>query len=93
AAEEGPVVVTRSTSGSRLWGVSMGKFPSRHSAERALLTTALKEAQSLNGALRKIVQRPTGFEANFVGMSEDQASRACERLAARGAECSTFGPS
>ena len=88
-----PVVVTRvSTSGGRHWGVSMGKYPSRHSAERALLTTALKEMQSLDGALRKIVQRKGGFEANFVGMSQDQANRACQRLAARGSECSTFGP-
>ncbi|MBM7069480.1 serine hydrolase [Actibacterium sp. 188UL27-1] len=88
-----PVVVTRvSTSGGRHWGVSMGKYPSRHSAERALLTTALKETQSLDGALRKIVQQKGGFEANFVGMSQDQANRACQRLAARGSECSTFGP-
>jgi D-alanyl-D-alanine carboxypeptidase len=88
-----PVVVTRlSTSGGRLWGVTVGQFSSRHKAERVLLTTALKEMATLDGSLRKVVRKSTGYDANFVGLSQDQANLACERLLARGTDCTPFGP-
>ncbi len=87
-------VVTRvSTSGGHHWGINVGKYPSRYSAERVLLKTALKEMATLDGALRKVSQSKSGFDANFVGLSEDQADLACRRLEARGEECTTFGPS
>ncbi|SFC93707.1 D-alanyl-D-alanine carboxypeptidase family protein [Tropicimonas isoalkanivorans] len=87
------VVVSRvSTSGGRHWGINVGSYPSRYKAERVLLKTALSEMSTLDGALRKVAQRSTGFDANFLGLSEDQAALACRRLEARGAECSTFGP-
>jgi D-alanyl-D-alanine carboxypeptidase len=88
-----PVVVTRlSTSGGRLWGVTVGQFSSRYKAERVLLTTALKEMATLDGSLRKVVRKSTGYDANFVGLSQDQANLACERLLARGTDCIPFGP-
>lgn len=88
-----PVIVTRmSTSGGRHWGVNVGRFPSRYKAERVLLKTALKEMNTLDGSLRKIVKRKGGFDANFLGLSEEQAQRACDRLEARGSECNTFRP-
>jgi D-alanyl-D-alanine carboxypeptidase len=88
-----PIVVSRaSTSGGRHWGINVGSYPSRYTAERVLLKTALKEMSTLDGALRKVAHTSKGFNANFVGMSEDQANLACRRLEARGAECTPFGP-
>ncbi|WP_371055224.1 serine hydrolase [Rhodosalinus sp. K401] len=86
-------VVTRlSTSGGRQWGVNLGRYPTRTSAEKVLLTTALAEMSTLDGALRKVVQRNGGFEANFHGLTRDGADRACRRLQARGTTCFMVGP-
>lgn len=88
-----PEVVTRvSTSGGRHWGINVGRYGSRHQAESTLLRTALEELGTLDNALRKVVQNSRGFDANFVGMTQDQAALACRRLQARGSDCSTFGP-
>ena len=89
-----PVIVTRvSTSGGRLWGINIGRYNSHHQAERILLKTALKEMTTLDGSLRKVVRRSTGFDANFVGMTRETAELACRRLQARSISCSTMGPS
>ncbi len=86
-------VITRaSTSGGRHWGISVGKYASRGKAERVLLQVALQEIETLDEALRKVVNRPQGWEANFVGMTRDRADLACARLTARGVECQTRGP-
>jgi D-alanyl-D-alanine carboxypeptidase len=87
-------VVTRiSTSGGRHWGINVGSYNTRYEAERVLLKTALKELGTLDEALRKVVQSKRGFEANFVGMSQDMAALACRRLSARSVDCTTLGPS
>jgi len=39
------------------------------------------------------VQNSRGYEANFVGMTQDMAALACRRLSARNVECTTLGPS
>jgi D-alanyl-D-alanine carboxypeptidase len=92
-APQQPEVVTRmSSSGGRHWGINVGRYPTRYQAERMLLSTALQELGALDEALRKVVQNSRGFEANFVGMTREQAALACRRLEARGADCSTFGP-
>lgn len=94
AAEAEPEVVSRlSTSGGRHWGVNIGRYPSRYHAEKVLLQTALTEMSSLDGSLRKVVQRPHGFDANFMGMTRDSADLACRRLAARNVTCFMIGPS
>ncbi|WP_240473696.1 D-alanyl-D-alanine carboxypeptidase family protein [Thioclava pacifica] len=88
-----PRIVARvSSSGGRNWGVSLGQFGSRFAAERHMLTTALMESDTLGEALRKVAQRKTGYEANFVGMTEDMASLACARLQARAMDCKVIGP-
>jgi D-alanyl-D-alanine carboxypeptidase len=87
-------VVTRvSTSGGRHWGVNVGRFPSHYAAEKVLLKTALSEMATLDGTLRKVVQRPQGFDANFLGMTREGADLACRRLAARNVQCFMIGPS
>ncbi|MEM6940686.1 MAG: D-alanyl-D-alanine carboxypeptidase family protein [Pseudomonadota bacterium] len=87
-------VVTRvSTSGGRHWGVNLGRYPSRFAAERVLLRTALTEMTTLGGSLRKVVKRPQGFDANFLGLTREGADRACRRLAARNVSCFMIGPS
>jgi D-alanyl-D-alanine carboxypeptidase len=88
-----PEVVTRiSTSGGRHWGINIGRFASRMTAERALMQTMLEESATLDESLRKIVQRSSGYDANFMGLSQKQAELACLRLQARGSQCFTIGP-
>jgi D-alanyl-D-alanine carboxypeptidase len=87
-----PEVVTRiSTSGGRHWGVNVGRYPSRYAAERVLLKVALNEMTTLDGSLRRVVQRSGGFDANFMGLSREGADLACRRLQARGTSCFMIG--
>ena len=88
-----PEVVTRiSTSGSRLWGINVGRYGSLYQAERVLLRVALNEMSTLDGSLRRVTQSSRGFDANFMGMSRDGAELACARLQARGTTCFMIGP-
>ncbi|MGO4852648.1 D-alanyl-D-alanine carboxypeptidase family protein [Phaeovulum sp. W22_SRMD_FR3] len=89
---EQEVVARISTSGGRNWSINLGKYPSQFQAERVLLQTALVESDTLGDALRKVAHRPTGFEANFVGLTEDMATLACRRLVARTGKCEVVGP-
>jgi D-alanyl-D-alanine carboxypeptidase len=90
--EAAPEVVTRiSTSGGRLWGVNVGRYPSRYAAERVLLKVALNEMTTLDGSLRRVVQRSGGFDANFMGLTREGADLACRRLQARGTSCFMIG--
>ena len=87
-----PEVVTRvSTSGGRYWGVNVGRFPNRGEAERILIQVALAEPAALNGALRRVIQRSGGFDANFMGLTREDADMACRRLQARGTTCFMIG--
>lgn len=86
-------VVTRvSTSGGRHWGVNVGRFGSRYAAEKVLIKTALAEMATLDGSLRKVVRKPQGFDANFLGMTRETADLACRRLKARNVSCFMIGP-
>lgn len=92
-SDQMPEIVTRlSTSGGRHWGVNVGHFNTRYEAERILLKTALSELGTLDEALRKVVKSSQGYEANFVGLTEDMAGLACRRLIARGVACETLSP-
>ncbi|WP_425037908.1 D-alanyl-D-alanine carboxypeptidase family protein [Primorskyibacter sp. S187A] len=87
-------VITRvSTSGGRHWGVNVGRYTSHYKAEKVLLKTALAEMSTLDGALRKVVKSPRGFDANFLGMTRESAELACQRLQARNVTCFMVGPS
>ncbi len=92
---EDPVqeVVTRlSTSGGRHWGINVGQYPSQYKARKVLLQTALNEMETLDGSLRKVVKRNTGFDANFMGLTEETADLACRRLQAKQISCETIQP-
>ena len=92
-AEPEQEVVTRvSTSGGRYWGVNVGRFNSSYDAERALLKTQLAESATLNDGLRKVIRKGGAFDANFMGLSQEQADLACRRLQARAIQCFTIGP-
>jgi len=94
ARDPTPEVVTRvSTSGGRHWGVNVGRYQSEYKARQVLLQTALNEMSSLEGSLRKVVKRPTGFDANFMGMTRESADLACRRLQAKKITCFMIGPS
>jgi len=93
SATEEPEIVTRvSTSGGRHWGINIGRFPSRYAAERQLLKVALTEMSTLDGSLRKVVNRKNGYDANFLGLTRDSADLACRRLQARQVTCFMVGP-
>lgn len=86
-------VITRvSTSGGRHWGVNVGRYGSRYAAEKVLIKTALAEMATLDGSLRKVVRKPQGFDANFLGMTRETADLACRRLQARNVSCFMIGP-
>ena len=92
-AEAEPEVITRiSTSGGRNWGVSLGRMNSRGAAERILTKTTLTEGRALGDGLRKVVSRGGGYDATVLGLTEDQAALACQRLTARAMECTVIGP-
>jgi D-alanyl-D-alanine carboxypeptidase len=93
AIQEQDVVTRISTSGGRHWGINVGRFGSRHAAEKVLLQTALTEMNTLDGALRKIKQGGGGFDANFMGLTRETADLACRRLQARQVQCFMIGPS
>ncbi len=87
-----PEMVTRvSTSGSEHWGVNLGHFNTRSEAERLMLRIQLAENATLGDGLRKVVARKGGYDANFMGLSRDNADLACRRLQARGQQCFTIG--
>jgi len=93
SADPEPEVVTRvSTSEGRHWGVNVGRYPNEFKARQVLLQAALSEMSSLDGSLRKVVRRPTGFDANFMGMTREAADLACRRLHARKITCFMIGP-
>lgn len=93
AKADAPEVVSRvSTSGGRHWGINVGRYTSQYKAERILLQTALNEMATLDGSLRKVVRKPTGFDANFMGLTRETADLACRRLQARNQTCFMIGP-
>lgn len=89
--EEELVVVAKSTSGGRHYGVNVGNYNSRAQAEKELLKVALVESATLNQGLRKISSSDGAYHANFMGLTEDQANLACRRMKARGVACETIG--
>lgn len=87
-----PEVVTRvSTSGGQHWGVHLGHFNTRSEAEKMLLKTQLAESATLGEGLRKVVERKGGYDANFMGLTQENADLACRRLQSRGVQCFTIG--
>ena len=86
-------VVTRvSTSGGHNWGINVGRYPSQYKARKVLLKTALSELSTLDGSLRKVVQRSGGYDANFVGLTRETADLACRRLQAKQFTCFMISP-
>ncbi|MBT0958330.1 D-alanyl-D-alanine carboxypeptidase [Alphaproteobacteria bacterium KMM 3653] len=90
--KEQKTVVRASTSGGRHWAISVGKYGTRYKAEKVLLKTALKEIETLGNSTRKVVNRKSGWDATFAGLSERDAELACRRLQARGTPCQTLNP-
>ncbi len=95
APAEDPVqeVVTRiSTSGGRNWGINVGRYGSQYKAQKVLLKTALSEMSTLDGSLRKVVNRSGGYDANFMGLTRETADLACRRLQSRQMTCFMIEP-
>ena len=91
--QETTEVVTRvSTSGGGAWGINVGRYNTRAEAERVPMKTLLAENATLGTSLRKIVERSGAYDAEFLGLKQDQADLACRRLQSRGVQCFTMGP-
>lgn len=90
--QPGEIVSRASTSGGQQYAINVGRYPSRYEAERVLLQTGLLEVSMLDEAPRKVLQRKAGFDAYFVGLSQQTAELACMRLQARATDCSVVGP-
>lgn len=91
APAEQQEVVSFSTSGDRHWAVTVGSYNSSYEAEKALLKMQLVESATLSASRPKVMQTKKGFEATFVGLTQDQADLACRRLQARSVTCFTIG--
>ena len=72
--------------------MNIGRFSSSDAAERILLKTQLVESATLGLGLRKVTEKGGGFDANFLGLTEEAAALACRRLTARAIPCITLGP-
>ena len=92
ARDEREVVTRISTSGGRDWGINLGRYNTRHEAQGVLLKAALREMSTLEGSLRKVVQRGGGFDAQFMGLDRESADVACRRLQARKITCFMMAP-
>ena len=85
------VVMRPAPDAPRAWGIALGRYGSEHLAERALLRVALADVDALDGAMRQVRRKPTGFEAAFLGLTREGADRACRSIRARGAACEAIG--
>jgi len=72
--------------------VNLGRYNTRGEAEKVLMRIQLSESATLGQGLRKIMQRSGGYDANFMGLSQEQADLACRRLAARAVQCFMMEP-
>lgn len=86
------VVARLSTSGARDWGINVGRYTTRYQAERVLLKIALNEMESLDGTARRVASSARGHDATFMGLTRDQAERACARLQAKSTPCMMISP-
>ena len=90
---EHPRTISRLTSsGQKDWGIDIGTYPNRFTADKVLIKTALSEMISLEGSLRKVVKNKYGFRATFLGLSENKAGQACKRLRNRNVSCDIISP-
>tara|TARA_B100001121_G_scaffold155486_1_gene135916 strand:- start:59 stop:1357 length:1299 start_codon:yes stop_codon:yes gene_type:complete len=88
-----PRTISRLTSsGQKDWGIDIGTYPNRFTADKILIKTALSEMISLEGSLRKVIKNKYGFRATFLGLSESKAGQACERLRNRNISCDIISP-
>ncbi|MDM8166277.1 D-alanyl-D-alanine carboxypeptidase family protein [Roseovarius sp.] len=89
---EQEIVERVSTSGGRHWGITVGRYPSQYKARKVLLQIALNEMSTLDGSLRKVLKRNSGYDANFMGMTRETAELACRRLQAKKITCFMIEP-
>ena len=84
-------VVTRSSGGSRAFGVSLGRFRTRAAADQVLLEAALQGGDALASARRHVADTARGWQAEMTGMTRNDARATCERLMARQQNCTVTG--
>ncbi|MEL6425206.1 MAG: D-alanyl-D-alanine carboxypeptidase family protein, partial [Pseudomonadota bacterium] len=79
------------------WSVQLGAYKRRDYAEEVLKRAVISQIEPLTTAFRKVepatVRGVTLYEAQFVGLSETEASVACQRLRADNRICRVVSPS
>ena len=76
-----PRTISRLTSsGQKDWGIDIGTYPNRFTADKILIKTALSEMISLEGSLRKVVKNKYGFRATFLGLSKVKQAKLVNAL-------------
>lgn len=87
------VVSSSFDQGDKDWAISVGQYTTRHDAEKVLLTMALAEMGTLQGAERQVKSKSTGHEAFFKQLTHEQAELACYRLQVQSFPCFMVAPS
>lgn len=98
-----PAVVTREQVNAMLaaqpadsWGIQIGAYNDRASAQRALAITADQNAELLGKANTRViaVDAPSGtiYRARLIGLDSRSARQACARLQRQGRPCFTLPP-
>nr|WP_299905769.1 D-alanyl-D-alanine carboxypeptidase family protein [uncultured Paracoccus sp.] len=85
-------IVSRPPTGSRGYGVNLGRYRSQAEADKLLLQVALQGGPALEGGRRHVANTNRGFEANFTGLSKASAQLVCDRAAARQEPCTVITP-
>lgn len=99
-----PAVVTREQVAANLaaqptdsWGIQIGAYADRASAQRALAIVADQYAEMLGKATTRVmpVDAATGtiYRARLVGLDQRSARQACARMQRQGRACLTLPPS
>ncbi|RJE81202.1 D-alanyl-D-alanine carboxypeptidase family protein [Paracoccus sp. JM45] len=83
-------VVSRPADSGRNWGVSLGMYRSKASAENVLISKALQNGSTFSGARRHVADTNRGFEPRFLNLSKAMAQLACERMQTQSQECTVI---
>ncbi|MEL6678585.1 MAG: D-alanyl-D-alanine carboxypeptidase family protein [Pseudomonadota bacterium] len=79
------------------WGVQLGAYKRRDYAEQVLKRVVISQIEPLTTAYRKVEPATVGgvrlYEAQFVGLTEADASSACARLRQQNRICRLVAPS
>lgn len=81
-----------SSSPEQKWSITLGTYPTSAHAEETLLKSSFFELDSLIDAAHMVQKNARGFQAIFMNLSLENATRACSRLRKQGQNCAYIPP-